>query len=176
MGTDLQDQTKWRCLIRRGAGDYEAKRISEAEQKRAQRKARAKILPTELSSSDLSCSICNRQFRATIGLISHLRTHKHINNNTSHSWLGLLIVSNDRRTIKNTIPMSVKQIPIPFLYLFIRIKSWKWLNTFSDWSLPSFQGSGGDQDAQARASLSPGASCPGQGILPHAPACLKKDR
>ena len=48
----------------------------EKMQKRAQRKARAKASPTELSSSDLSCSICNRQFRAKIGLISHLRTHK----------------------------------------------------------------------------------------------------
>ena len=71
-----QDRTKWRGLIKRGAGEYEAKRISEAEQKRAQRKARAKASNTELSSSDLSCSICNRKFRAKIGLISHLRTHK----------------------------------------------------------------------------------------------------
>ena len=71
-----QDHTKWRGLIKRGAGEYEAKRISEAEQKRAERKARAKASPPELSSSDLSCSICNRQFRAKIGLISHLRTHK----------------------------------------------------------------------------------------------------
>ena len=71
-----QDWAKWRGLVRRGAGEYEAKRISEAEQKRAQRKARAKASPTELSSSDLSCYICNRQFRAKIGLISHLRTHK----------------------------------------------------------------------------------------------------
>ena len=31
-----QDRTKWRGLIRRGAGEYEAKRISEAKQKRAQ--------------------------------------------------------------------------------------------------------------------------------------------
>ena len=74
-----QDRTKWRGLIRRGAGEYEAKRISEAEQKRAQRKARAKASPTELSSSDLSCSICNRQFRAKIGLIL-----EHTNNNTPH--------------------------------------------------------------------------------------------
>ena len=70
-----QDRTKRRGLIRRGAGEYEAKRISEAEQKRAQRKVRAKASPTERSSSDLSCSICNRQFRAKFGLISHLRTH-----------------------------------------------------------------------------------------------------
>ena len=61
---------------REGAGEYEAKRISEAEQKRAQRKDRAKSSPTELSFSDLSCAICNRQFRAKTGLISHLRTHK----------------------------------------------------------------------------------------------------
>ena len=71
-----QDRTKWRGLIKRRAGEYESKRISKAEQKRAQRKARAKASPTELPSSDLSCSICNRQFRAKIGLISHLRTHK----------------------------------------------------------------------------------------------------
>ena len=64
---------KWRGLIRRGASEYEAKRISEAEQKRAHRKARAKASPTDLSCSDLCCSICNRQFRARIGLISHLR-------------------------------------------------------------------------------------------------------
>ena len=70
-----QDRTKWPGLIKRGAGEYEAKRISNAKQKHAQRKARAKASPTELSSSDLSCSTCNRQFRAKIGLISHLRTN-----------------------------------------------------------------------------------------------------
>ena len=71
-----QDRAKWRGLIRRGASEIEAKSFSEAEQKRALRKARAKASPTELSCSDLYCSICNRQFRGRIGLISHLRTHK----------------------------------------------------------------------------------------------------
>ena len=71
-----QDRAKWRGLIRRGASEYEAKRISEAEQKCAQCKARAKASSTELSCCDLCCSICNRQFRARTGLISHLRTHK----------------------------------------------------------------------------------------------------
>ena len=57
-----QDRAKWRGLIRNGDhhSEYEAKRISEAEQKRAQRKPRAKASPTELSSSDLSCSVYNR--------------------------------------------------------------------------------------------------------------------
>lgn len=72
-----QDRAKWRGLIRKGASEYEAKRIREAEQKRTQRKARAKASPTELSSSSLCCSICKSQLRARIGLISHLRTHKH---------------------------------------------------------------------------------------------------
>ena len=71
-----QDRAKWRGLIRRCAGEYETKRMSEAQQKHAQQKARAKASLTELSSSDLSSSISNRQFRAKIGLISHLRTHK----------------------------------------------------------------------------------------------------
>ena len=71
-----QDRTKCRSLIRKGAGEYEAKTISEVKQKRAQRKGRAKASPTELSSADLSCSICNRQLSAKIGLISHLKTHK----------------------------------------------------------------------------------------------------
>ena len=65
-----------RSGTRRGAGEYEAKGTSEAEQKRAQRKTRAKASPTAFSSSNLSCSIYNRQFRAKIDLISHLRTHK----------------------------------------------------------------------------------------------------
>ena len=91
-----QDRTKWR----READEYEAKRISEAEQKRAQRKARAKASPTELSSSDPSCFTCKRQIRAKIGLSAIL---EHRNNNTSHSWLGLVIISHDRRTIVQII-------------------------------------------------------------------------
>ena len=71
-----QDRAQWQGLIRLDASEYEAKIISEAEQKRAQRKARAKASPTKLSCSDLCCSICNRPVRARIGLISHLRTHK----------------------------------------------------------------------------------------------------
>ena len=48
-----QDRAKWRGFIRRGASEYEAKRISEAGQKRAQRKARDKASPTEASVAQL---------------------------------------------------------------------------------------------------------------------------
>ena len=36
------DRTKWRCLINKGASQFEEKRICEAERKRKERKARAK--------------------------------------------------------------------------------------------------------------------------------------
>ena len=35
-------QTKWRCLIDKGAAQFEVKRICEAERKRKEKKARAK--------------------------------------------------------------------------------------------------------------------------------------
>ena len=37
-----QDRTKWRCLINKGAAQFEAKRVCEAERKRKEMKARAK--------------------------------------------------------------------------------------------------------------------------------------
>ena len=70
-----QDRANWRCLIRKGADQYEAKRNCEAERKRRERKARVNG-SSESFSSEFTCSTCNRQFRAKIGLISHQRTHK----------------------------------------------------------------------------------------------------
>ena len=73
-----QDRTKWRCLIYKGASQFEAKIIREAERKHKERKARAKRPSSDSAQSDFTCSICNRQFiRAKIGLYSHQRTHKH---------------------------------------------------------------------------------------------------
>ena len=72
-----QDRTKWRCLINKGASQFEAKRICDAERKRKERKARAKGPSSDSAQSEFTCSICNRQFRAKIGLYSHQRTHKH---------------------------------------------------------------------------------------------------
>ena len=71
------EQSTWRYLINKGASQVEAKRISEAERKRKERKARAKGPSSDSAQSEFTCSICNRQFRAKIGLYSHQRTHKH---------------------------------------------------------------------------------------------------
>ena len=66
-----QDRTKWRCLINKGASQFEAKRICDAERKRKERKARARGPSSDSAQSEFTCSICNRQFRAKIGLYSH---------------------------------------------------------------------------------------------------------
>ena len=79
MGT-AQDRTKWRGLIKRGAGEYEAKRIGEAEQKRAQQKTGDKASPTELSSSDVLSATGSLELRLISSAIL-----EHTNNNTSYS-------------------------------------------------------------------------------------------
>ena len=56
---DAQDRTKWRCLINKGASQFEAKRICEAERKRKERKARAKGPSSDIAQSEFTCSICN---------------------------------------------------------------------------------------------------------------------
>ena len=45
-----QDGTKWHCLIRKGAAQYEAKRICEAERKHKERKATAKESSPKMAS------------------------------------------------------------------------------------------------------------------------------
>ena len=70
-----QERSKWRGLINKGAALYEKKRICEAERKRRERKAKTNVPPAD--SMTLTCSTCNRQFRARIGLVSHQRTHQH---------------------------------------------------------------------------------------------------
>ena len=66
-----QDRTKWRCLINKGVSQFEAKRICEAERKHKERKARVKGPSSDSAQSEFICSICNRKFRAKIGLYSH---------------------------------------------------------------------------------------------------------
>ena len=72
-----QDRTKWRCLISKGASQFEAKRICEAEKKHKEMKARAKGPLSDSAESEFTCSIGNRQFRAKIGLYSHIHTNTH---------------------------------------------------------------------------------------------------
>ena len=70
-----QDRIQWRCLINKGASQFEENR--EAERKRKERKARVKEPSSVSKQYEFTCSICNRQFRAKIDLYSHQRTHKH---------------------------------------------------------------------------------------------------
>ena len=71
-----QDRIKWCCLINKGATQFEAKRICEAE-----RKARAKGPSSDSTQCEFTCSICNRQFRAKLAYTAineHTNTHKRL--------------------------------------------------------------------------------------------------
>ena len=77
-----QDRTKWRGLIRSGAGEYEAKRISESEQKLAQRKARAKA--HQQSFLPQTSLVLSAAGSLGLRLVSYAIL-EHTSNNTSHS-------------------------------------------------------------------------------------------
>ena len=77
-----QDRTKWRGLIKRGAGEYEAKPISEVEQKRAQRKARAKH--HQQSFLPQTSLVLSATGSFELRLVSSAIL-EYTNNNTSHS-------------------------------------------------------------------------------------------
>ena len=66
------ERSKWRGLINKGA----ATRICEAQRKHRERKANTNGPLAQ--SMTMTCSTCNRQFRARIGQVSHQRTHQHI--------------------------------------------------------------------------------------------------
>ena len=61
------------------------KRIYEAERKHRERKANTNGPPAD--SVTLTCSTCNRQFNAKIGLVSHQKTH-----NTHESIQEIMMV------------------------------------------------------------------------------------
>ena len=86
-----QERSKWRGLINKGAALYEKKRTCEAERKRRERKAKTNVPPAD--SMTLTCSTCNRQFRARIGLVSH-QTHI----STIQEIMMVFLIS-ERRTI-----------------------------------------------------------------------------
>ena len=75
---DAQDRPAWRSVARTGTIAYEEERKKYAVTKRKNRKERQQNPPTnEETGQTHKCSVCNREFRAKIGLNSHLR-HKHV--------------------------------------------------------------------------------------------------
>ena len=66
-----QERSEWRGLINKGTSLHE-KRMCEAEGKHRKRKAKTNGSPTDFMT--LTCSTCNQQFRARIGLVSYQRT------------------------------------------------------------------------------------------------------
>ena len=74
--SQASDRSAWRTSITKGAKTAETKRIKEAKEKREARKARNSSHSQQATASSLTCNFCGRDFRARIGLFSHLRTHQ----------------------------------------------------------------------------------------------------
>ena len=66
------DRPNWRAALTRGSKAWEADRVQQAITKRERRKKR----PSGTEPTEHSCHLCGRFFRANIGLISHMRSHK----------------------------------------------------------------------------------------------------
>lgn len=73
-----QDRPAWRRKVQDGAVLCESRRSSCAILKRQQRKSTKEghVAVPQSSTSSLTCPVCHREFRARIGLFSHLRTHQ----------------------------------------------------------------------------------------------------
>ncbi len=70
------DSNSWRSTINNAAQDAEKLRIEDQRSRRFTRKARLASLPSTVTNSNHKCPTCGRCFRAQIGLISHMRTHR----------------------------------------------------------------------------------------------------
>ena len=70
---EAANRTKWRALVHGGARQHEATTIITAQRRRQERKENAS---RPQAPGTIPCPHCSRNFRAQIGLTSHLRTHR----------------------------------------------------------------------------------------------------
>ena len=99
-GQIAQDRTKRRGLIKRGAG--ESKQKESPKPSRNVHSGKPELRHHQQSFLPQTCLVLFATGSLELRLVSSVIL-EHTNNNTSHSWLGLLIVSNDRGTIYNVI-------------------------------------------------------------------------
>ena len=71
------DRSSWHNLTRNGATAYEEKRRKEANEKRIRRKCSKANSNSTGPQAMYPCPHCGKELRARVGLVSHLRTHKH---------------------------------------------------------------------------------------------------
>ena len=96
-----QDRTKWRSFIKRGAGEYEAKKKKKKKKSakpcRNVHNGKPELRHHQQSFLPQTYLVLSATGSLELRLVSSAIL-EHTNNNTSHGWLGLVIVSNDRRT------------------------------------------------------------------------------
>ena len=93
----IQEQSKWRGLINKGAALYENKRICEAERKRRERKA--KTNGPIADSMTLTCSACNRQFKTIKLALSVIKELTNTHTNLIQEIMMVFLIRERRATI-----------------------------------------------------------------------------
>ena len=71
-----EDRPTWRSYIHSGVNSFEAGRIKDKEEKRQKRKDKENAATQPGPAPTIPCPHCPRHFKARIGLVSHLRTHR----------------------------------------------------------------------------------------------------
>ena len=89
-----QDRTKWRDLIRRGADD--TKQRESVKPSRNVRSGKPELKYHQQSFLSQTSLVLSATGSLELRLVSSIIL-EHTNNNISHSWLGFVIASNDRR-------------------------------------------------------------------------------
>ena len=93
-----QDRTKWRGLIRRGAGELvNTKQKESAKPSRNVHSGKPELRHHQQSFLPQPSLVLSATGSLELRLVSSAIL-EHRNNNISQSWLGLVIVSNDRQT------------------------------------------------------------------------------
>ena len=73
-----EDESLWCASIPEGTKQIETDHISQAKQKRQQRKDRLLHLPDSLTAATHTCPTCHCTFQAQIGIIDHRRVHNKV--------------------------------------------------------------------------------------------------
>ena len=131
-----QERSKWRGLISKGAALYEKKKRKSVKLKESAENAKPMPVPTD--SVTLTCSACNRQFTARIGLVTHQRTHQHTRNNIQEIMMIFLINERRTTTLKYYAILHVHTLTfVDIFYLLFRsdfrILIWKMVNKKTSW-------------------------------------------
>ena len=127
LGKPAAERGTWRSVIRKGAELYEQTRIRQAEEKRLLGKSSAAETSSAIITA-LQCPNCDRTFRARIGFISHIRTHRlHATDQWCHGHHPRRMDEQQQEELINCLYIhTLKCITLAFDIIYVSI-TFNWL-------------------------------------------------